>query len=76
MTAKIHRPFQCPECGSTEIEGGPITIEHPTAWQEDCNCLVCHAQWEDYYAYTDYLLISSGDGSKPEIIPAEDESQD
>ena len=38
----------CPYCGSTDLEGGSVTVEGNEAWQ-DVGCLDCGADWTDVW---------------------------
>ena len=44
-------PHLCPCCGSGEIEGSSIEVDHGACWQE-ITCLHCYAAWFDNYTLT------------------------
>lgn len=43
----------CPNCGSSDINGGPVEVDASTAWQE-ITCQDCSASWNDLYQLTGY----------------------
>ena len=42
---------KCPDCGSTDLEGGHVEITQDGAKQE-CQCNECGTDWEDLYTIT------------------------
>lgn len=48
-----NRGCKCPVCGSTEISGGPVTVDAGSALQEIV-CDACHAAWNDVYKLIGY----------------------
>lgn len=56
MTQKGHvlqLGANCPACGSTQIEGGPVTTGGSAAAQ-DMVCNDCRSNWTDTYTLTGY----------------------
>lgn len=49
----------CPECGQGQAEGGDITVENNTAFQE-CSCSFCGAVWSDNYHLIGFTLTEQG----------------
>ena len=51
----VDSPSSCinKDCGSTDIEGGPIQIDDNTAWQK-ITCNMCQLEWDDIYILSGY----------------------
>ena len=54
--ADIYLGEECPNCGSRDIEGGPIDVEGTGAVQE-MKCLDCGSSWEDVYSLDKYVNL-------------------
>ena len=57
----IKNPGVCPACRSTDIEGGPFTVEGGTASQE-MGCNACDAEWHNTYRLTGYTELETDNG--------------
>jgi hypothetical protein len=58
------RGLHCPNCGSTQFEGGPVEIDEGIAWQE-IGCSNCPATWNDIYALIGYADLEVGESDEP-----------
>jgi len=46
----------CPACGSQDVEGFSIEVDHGGAYQE-CHCHDCDARWNDQYRLKGYSAL-------------------
>ena len=55
QAAYIKDAGKCPCCNSDQIEGGPVQIDGPSAWQS-ISCNDCGARWADIYTLSSYEI--------------------
>lgn len=49
----------CPVCGCDQVEGGPVGIGGPRAFQE-VSCCRCGASWTNTYYWSSFTLHDDG----------------